>query len=224
MISATDRAAARTLQALLLRAAVSKDDYPKELGQPLVGALHDHACRELTDERLAAAERTALDRRFCTFLATILSQRGPDIHTYLRAAVRYGPQGTTGDRHHCGNRLLRMSLLPRWLKAGERWLDVCERCGMATNQPAGGPSGWMAPAPPGRVVIQLGRPVTGGWYTGAVQHLGEQYERPLAVRAIPTSAATFTVDIPPCQVGGLRRWAVAVVTEADYHIFQLPLT
>jgi hypothetical protein len=200
------RAAARCLQALMVRRAIEMGDYPAALGSDLAHALEGQACRELAEAPpVATPERDLLDRRLCRFLAEILSRRGPDVHDYLRVWTAYGPQTAIDDLHDCGRRLVRTPLHPRWLTAGERWLDSCERCGTVANQPAG--------LPPLR-----GR----SWYASSLQPVGGHPERPTPVQPL-------TGDLVPAQVapgwpdtglGGLRRWGAAIVSDGDYVVLQ----
>ncbi|MET7737590.1 hypothetical protein ABZT02_40695 [Streptomyces sp. NPDC005402] len=221
-----ERAARRLTQAVIVRSAVTSGDFPPDEGRRLAGSLEEEAGRfgpgRPTDE--PPAPSAALDRELCAFLAVILARRGPDIHDYLAGVIGYRPERPAGQRHDCGNQLLIVPMVPRWLNGAVRDLHVCERCGPCYSLPSNAPSPLACTLHARALHLQFREPLaSGAWYTACRQPIGGHPERALPVRHAPSGACHLCVERPADAGAGLRRFAVALVADGDYATFQLPL-
>lgn len=220
---ATCRAAARHLQSLMVQRAIDSGDVPS--GSRLASQLNDQVRLELAGDDSAQAQRHAVDRAFCGFLARVLARRGPDVHDYLHGLVGEGPQHLVPRQHNCGCQLVRARLTPAWLTAGDRWLYACERCGTVANQPVMLDLAEWSATRPRRAEVDLPFASPGGWYASSVQPIGGPPDRPSRIRPREASRRwpLLSLPIPRPDGPGLRRWGIAAVSDGDYVILQSPL-
>lgn len=208
---------ARLAQAMMVRRAVGAGDWDATAGTALARALEDRA-RDATGD----GQDDRLDNRLCGFLGHILSRRGPDVYDYLSGMTSYGPQSLMDSRHGCGRLLFRLTVTVNPLRGGHRDIYVCERCGMAGNVSAGSPLPGVTIGPQGTVVVVPGEAFgPTGWYTAARQPVGGHREESIGVWPLRGDRIRLKVEIRPGD--GLRRWAVALVSTADYAVVQVPV-
>jgi hypothetical protein len=220
---ATCRAAARRLQSLMVQRAIDSGDVPS--GSSLASQLDDQVGLELTGDPSAAAQRHAVDRAFCGFLARVLARRGPDVHDYLHGLISEGPQHLVPRQHNCGGQLVRACLTPAWPTAGDRWLYACERCGTVANQPVTLELAEWSAARPGRAEVDLPFASPDGWYASSVQPIAGRPDRPSRMRTREASHRWphLSLPVPRPDGPGLRRWGIAAVSDGDYVVLQSPL-
>ncbi|CAM5604145.1 MULTISPECIES: hypothetical protein [Streptomyces] len=233
--SRPDRGADRLLQAMTVRAAVAAGDCPGESGRRLATLLEELA-RGAVYPAPSGEEPTVpscggrpaceadADRAFTAFLSRILSRRGPDIHDYLSGAVSYSPERPVAEAHHCGRRLLVVRIVPRWTVGGVRDFYVCERCGPAYALPEGSRPPRRLTVHATRLTVEFAEPLSAdGWYTACRQPVGGHPERPGALRRIGAGATSLEVALPAQDAPGLRRFAVALVSDGRCAVVQVPI-
>jgi hypothetical protein len=224
MSTLTARAASRHLQAYMVQRGVDAGDYGSSAGTRLVRLLGDQAWQELYGtSTVGREERSEADRELGQFLAQILSTRGPDTHGYLNPAVAYGRQQLVAGSHACGCRVVRTQLRPRWFSEGERCLYICERCGIIAHTHGGAALPASCALAEQRIIVPLPDHYQDGWFVGCVQPIGGHRENATAVaRFARGPEGHLSFELPGDGSPGLRRVGVALVSDGDYTILQMP--
>jgi hypothetical protein len=218
-------APARLWQSQIVRSAIKAGDYPQAPGIALADSLVGASPGEASSpDGAGTGDNHDVDRLLCEFFAAILSERGPDVYSYLHSEVSFAPQIEVSERHDCGCRMVRSPLYPRWPGGAERWLYICERCGTIADCVAGLPAPRVTVSP-GQASVTLPHGGNGGWHVSSLAPVGGWREQPSLVTSIEPHPETqiITLPLPPNPGPGLRRWALAVVREGDYTIVQRPV-